>query len=63
MTDYWIKRLLDPPPPVKAQPSRVRILSISISMILALALVQGFNTVLLFAAMGCNLLDLLANLL
>jgi beta-lactamase regulating signal transducer with metallopeptidase domain len=63
LIDHRIKRLLDTPPPAMVQPSHVRILSTSVSMILALALVQGINTVLLFAVMGCNLVDLLTNLL
>ena len=63
LTDHRIKRLLDAPSPVRMRSSRVRILSLSVSMILALAFLQGITSVVLLAAMGCNLLTMLGKLL
>jgi beta-lactamase regulating signal transducer with metallopeptidase domain len=51
LTDHRIERLLDMPPLGRTQPSRIRILGTSISIVLAFALVQSISSVLLLAVM------------
>jgi len=63
LTDYRINRLLDAPPLISIQPSRIRILGTSISIVLAFACVQGISSILLLAVMNCNPLALFGKLL
>jgi len=53
LTDYRIQRLMDTPPLPRTQPSRIRVLGTSLSLVLAFAVVQGVSCILLLAVVGC----------
>ena len=52
-TDYRIQRLMDAPPLPKTLPSRLHVLSTSLSIVLAFVVAQGISCFLLLAMLGC----------
>jgi len=53
LTDYRIKRLMDAPPLPRTQPSRIRVLGTSLSIVLAFVIAQAISCILLLAVVGC----------
>jgi hypothetical protein len=53
LTDYRIQRLMDAPPLPRTQPSRIRVLGTSLSIVLAFVVAQGISCILLLTVVGC----------